>query len=76
MNNVSVAYRMILDWNAVFPRRRPFVLDPANPTNNVCSASDPEGWKIVADVAKMTLAFEKQPLKDIIFDENWQIKQV
>ncbi|XP_044163904.1 2'-5'-oligoadenylate synthase 1-like isoform X1 [Acropora millepora] len=55
-------------------KRRPFVLDPANPTNNVCSASDPEGWKIVADVADMTL--ERQPLKDIIFDENWQKKQV
>ena len=49
-------------------------MDPANPHNNVYSASDAEGWKIVADVAKMTL--EKQPLKDINFNRNWQIKQV
>ncbi|XP_020627891.1 2'-5'-oligoadenylate synthase 1-like isoform X2 [Orbicella faveolata] len=49
----------------------PFVLDPANPTNNVCSASDAEGWKTVADVAKMTL--QRQPLKDINFNRNWQI---
>ncbi|XP_020627944.1 2'-5'-oligoadenylate synthase 1-like [Orbicella faveolata] len=52
----------------------PFVLDPANPTNNVCSASDAEGWKTVADVAKMTL--QRQPLKDINFNKNWEIIQI
>ena len=57
-----------------FPHRQPFVMDPANPHNNVYSVSDAEGWKIVEDVAKMTL--EKQPLKDINFNRNWQIKQV
>ena len=55
----------------VFPRSRPFVLDPANPTNNVCSASNAKGWKIVAEVAKMTL--ERHPLKVIDFEKNWQI---
>ena len=64
-----------------FPRSLPFVLDPANPTNNVCFTSrdgstskDAKGWKTVADMAKMTL--ERQPLKDDIFNRNWQIKQV
>ncbi|XP_068718912.1 2'-5'-oligoadenylate synthase 1-like isoform X2 [Montipora capricornis] len=52
-------------------KSRPFVLDPANPTNNVCSASDAEGWKTVADVAKMTL--ERQPLRDVIVTRDWQI---
>lgn len=52
-------------------KSRPFVLDPANPTNNVCSASDAEGWKTVADVAKMTL--EKHPSNYISFNRNWQI---
>ncbi|XP_068701101.1 2'-5'-oligoadenylate synthase 1-like isoform X2 [Montipora foliosa] len=55
-------------------KSRPFVVDPANPTNNVCSASDAEGWKIVADVAKMTLErLERQPLRDVIVTRNWQI---
>jgi len=72
--NVSVAYGMILDLNTVFfPHSQPFVLDPANPTNNVCSASDAEGWKIVANVAEMTL--QRQPLRDINFSRrNWQIE--
>ena len=76
MNNVSVACCVILDsFNAVFfPRSRPFVLDPANPTNNVCSASNAEGWKIVADVAKKTL--KRQPLKHVFFNKNWKITQV
>ncbi|XP_068718914.1 2'-5'-oligoadenylate synthase 1-like isoform X2 [Montipora capricornis] len=50
-------------------KSRPFVLDPANPTNNVCSAGDAEGWKTLADVAKRTL--ERQPLKDVIVRRNW-----
>ncbi|XP_068703161.1 2'-5'-oligoadenylate synthase 1-like isoform X2 [Montipora foliosa] len=50
-------------------KSRPFVLDPANPTNNVCSAGDAEGWKTLAGVAKMTL--ERQPLKDVIVRRNW-----
>ena len=77
VNNVSVACRLILDslMPCFFPpSRRPFVLDPANPTNNVCSASNAEGWKIVADVAKMTL--RRQPLKHVFFNKNWKIKQV
>ena len=49
-------------------------MDPANPTNNVYSASNAEGWKIVADVADMTL--ERQPLKDITFNGKWQTEQV
>ena len=61
-----------------FPRSfRPFVLDPANPANNVCITSrdgstskDAEGWKTVADVAKTTLG--RQPLKDIIVNEKWK----
>ena len=63
-----------------FPRSfRPFVLDPANPTNNVCirdgnTSKDAEGWKIVKDVAKMTL--RRQPLKHVFFNKKWQIKQV
>ena len=44
-------------------------MDPANPHNNVYNASDAEGWKIVADVAKTTLG--RQPLKDVIFNGNW-----
>ena len=47
------------------------MLDPANPTNNVCSASDPEGWKIVADVADMTL--KRKPLADITVTKKWKI---
>ena len=72
MNNVSVAYDNGLNC-CVFPRRPPFVLDPANPTNNVCSASDAEGWKIAANVANMTL--QRQPLRDINFKKNWKIKK-
>ncbi|XP_044163909.1 2'-5'-oligoadenylate synthase 3-like isoform X2 [Acropora millepora] len=52
-------------------KSRPFVLDPANPTNNVCSASDPEGWKIVADVADMTR--KRKPLADITVTKKWKI---
>ncbi|XP_067056712.1 2'-5'-oligoadenylate synthase 1-like [Acropora muricata] len=52
-------------------KSRPFMLDPANPTNNVCSASDPEGWKIVADVADMTL--KRKPLADITVTKKWKI---
>ena len=49
-------------------------MDPANPHNNVYSASDAEGWKIVEDVAKTTLErLERQPLKDVIFNRNWHI---
>ena len=57
---------------------RPFVLDPANPTNNVCITSrdgstskDAEGWAFVAGVANKTI--ERQPLKDIIVNEKWEI---
>ena len=62
----------------VFPRRQPFVLDPANPTNNVCirGERDVEGWKIVANVAEMTLQMLKHALMGISFDGNWQIEQV
>ena len=63
-----------------FPRSfSPFVLDPANPTNNVCITSrdettskDAKGWEIVKDVANKTI--ERQPLKDIIVNEKWEIR--
>ena len=69
--SVSMRHETGLINAGFFPRSfSPFVLDPANPTNNVCSASNAEGWKTVADVAKTTLG--RQPLKDIIVNEKWK----
>ena len=73
MNNASVACHMIslINTGYFFLHSPPFVLDPANPPNNVCSTSNAEGWKIVVNVAKMTL--RRQQLKDVIFNKKWQI---
>lgn len=80
-NNLSNICRLRYDSGlkcCVFPRSKPFVLDPANPTNNVCirDARDVKGWRIVAAVATMTLQRLNHALKGINFDENWQIEQV
>ncbi|XP_072037154.1 2'-5'-oligoadenylate synthase 3-like [Amphiura filiformis] len=51
-------------------KRRPFILDPANPFNNVCARFH-DTWPDVARVAQETL--ESNLLRSIYSNEDWQI---